>query len=98
MAPETTSHHEAVAHRASRRRSNQLMVQGESPSTDAQGLVEFACECLRIDCDRSVRMPLYVYGRVLEASDQYVLQAGHHAFERYRTIVAIGLMRIEERA
>jgi hypothetical protein len=98
MASETTSHDEAIAHRSSRRQSNQLKAREASPTTDAQGLVEFACECLRVDCERSVRVPLYVYSRVLEANDQYLLQAGHHAFENYRTIVTIGLMRIEERA
>jgi hypothetical protein len=45
-----------------------------------------------------VKVPLYVYRRVLEAPDQYLLQAGHHAFRSYRTIVTLGLMRIEERA
>jgi hypothetical protein len=98
MASETTTHEEEIAHRASRRHANQLKAKGVSPTTDAQGLVEFACECLRVDCDRSVRVPLYVYNRVLEASDQYLLQAGHHAFTSYRTIVTVGLMRIEERA
>jgi hypothetical protein len=34
---------------------------------------------------------------VLEAGNQNLLQAGHHAFARYRTIVTAGLMRIEER-
>ena len=98
MAPETTSPEEEVAHRTERRRENALKAGAASPTTDAQGLVEFACECLRVDCDRSVRVPLYVYDRVLEAGDQYLLQAGHHAFARYRTIVTVGLMRIEERA
>jgi hypothetical protein len=35
---------------------------------------------------------------MVEAGDQYLLQAGHHAFASYRTIVTVGLMRIEERA
>jgi len=30
-------------------------------------------------------------------ADQYLLQAGHHAFTAYRTIVSVGMMRIEER-
>jgi len=34
---------------------------------------------------------------MVESGDQYLLQAGHHAFERYRTIISIGLVRIEER-
>ena len=42
-------------------------------------------------------MPLYVYQRMVESGDQYLLQAGHHAFERYRTIISIGLVRIEQR-
>jgi len=62
-----------------------------------QGLVELACECTKEDCERSVKVPLYVYRRMQDA-DQYLLQAGHHAFPQYRTIVSIGLMRIEERA
>jgi hypothetical protein len=67
------------------------------PVPDPQGLVEFGCECTRVDCERSVRVPLYVYRRLLEAGNQYLLQRGHHAFASYRTIVAVGLMRIEER-
>jgi hypothetical protein len=84
-----------VAHRVARRRANGHLARAASPSTDAQGLVEFACECMSDDCDRSVRVPLYVYRRLSE-SDQYLVQAGHHAFPRYRTIVQSGLMRIEE--
>jgi transketolase N-terminal domain/subunit len=53
---------------------------------------------MRSECERSVRVPLYVYARVLEARDQCILHSGHHAFARYRTIVAFGLMRIEEKA
>ena len=67
------------------------------PKADGQGLVELACECTKIDCERFVKVPLYVYRRMLD-SDQYLLQAGHHAFAQYRTIVSVGLMRIEERA
>jgi hypothetical protein len=85
-----------VAHRVERRRANGRLARAASPSTDAQGLVAFACECMSDDCDRSVRVPLYVYRRLTE-SDQYLVQAGHHAFPRYRTIVTSGLMRIEER-
>ena len=59
--------------------------------------VELDCECTKSDCERSVRVPLYVYGRLVEAGDQYLLQTGHHAFSRYRTIVAFGLLSIEER-
>ena len=70
---------------------------GANPATDAQGLVDFACECINPDCERSVKVPLYVYSRVLEAGDQYLVQAAHHAFARYRTIVTFGLIRIEER-
>jgi hypothetical protein len=98
VAHEIATTHEEVAHRMARRQANERKAAGVSPATDAQGLVEFACECRRVDCDRSVKVPLYVYRRVLEARDQYLLQAGHHAFESYRTIVTLGLMRIEERA
>ena len=86
-----------IAHRVERRRSNRQLA-GTDPPADAQGLVEFACECTREDCERVVKAPLFVYKRLLEAGDQYLLQAGHHAFPRYRTIVTLGLMRIEERA
>jgi len=87
-----------AAHRVARRNANRRKAAQAEPTTDAQGLVEFACECTRDDCERSIRVPLYVYHRVLEARDQYLLQAGHHAFDQYRTIVSIGLMRIEEKA
>jgi hypothetical protein len=93
-----TAVHEGIAHRIERRSANEAKAAEVSPETDAQGLVEFACECARVDCERSVRVPLYVYRRMVEAGDQYLLQAGHHAFTSYRTIVTVGLMRIEERA
>jgi len=86
-----------VAHRGARRTENRQKAAELAPTTDAQGLVEFACECMSGDCERTVRAPLYVYRRLLD-SDQYLLQAGHHAFTSYRTIVQLGLMRIEERA
>ena len=86
-----------VAHRTARRQANELKA-AASPSTDPQGHVEFGCECLKSDCERSVRVPLYVYRRLVESGDQYLLQAGHHAFPQYRTIVTIGLLRIEEAA
>jgi len=89
---------EGIAHRVARRSANERKAAEVSPDTDAQGLVEFACECKKVDCERSVRVPLYVYHRMLEAGNQYLLQAGHHAFTSYRTIVSVGLMRIEERA
>jgi hypothetical protein len=89
---------EGIAHRVARRNANERKAAEISPNTDAQGLVEFACECKKVDCERSVRVPLYVYHRMLEAGNQYLLQAGHHAFTSYRTIVSVGLMRIEERA
>jgi hypothetical protein len=88
---------DGIAHRVARRAANQQKAAESSPSTDEQGLVEFACECQRVDCERSLRVPLYVYRRVLDAGNQYLLQAGHHAFASYRTIVTLGLMRIEER-
>jgi hypothetical protein len=92
-----TTVQEGIAHRVARRRANEAKAAEASPLTDDQGLVEFACECTRTDCERPVRVPLYVYRRMLEAGDQYLLQAGHHAFPKYRTIVTLGLMRIEER-
>ena len=98
MATETDVVEDGIVHQASRRRANQKKAAGSSPATDPQGLVEFACECNKGDCERSVKVPLYVYRRMVEAGDQYLLQAGHHAFATYRTIVTIGLMRIEERA
>jgi hypothetical protein len=98
VAVEASAPDDAVVHQASRRRANERKAAGTSPATDPQGLVEFACECNKVDCERSVKVPLYVYRRMVEAGDQYLLQAGHHAFATYRTIVTIGLMRIEERA
>ena len=89
---------EGVAHRVAQRNANRTKAATADPPSDAQGLVEFACECTRSECERVVRVPLYVYRRMLEAGDQYLLQAGHHAFEQHRTIVSIGLTRIEERA
>ncbi len=89
---------DGIAHRVARRQENQQKASGLNPETDAQGFVEFACECKKVDCERSVKAPLYVYQRMTESGDQYLLQAGHHAFTNYRTIVSIGLMRIEERA
>ena len=77
---------EEMAHHVARRRENELKA-ARSPATDAQGLVEFGCECARSDCERLVRVPLYVYQRILEATDQCLLQTGHHAFPQYRTIV-----------
>jgi hypothetical protein len=86
-----------VERQATRRRENGAKAAAPSPATDAQGLVEFACECRQAECERSVKVPLYVYRRLAEADDQYLVQAGHHAFERYRTLVVKGSMRIEER-
>jgi hypothetical protein len=87
---------ETIPHHAARRDQNERKAAG-SPAADAQGLVEFACECANTECERSVRVPLYVYRRILEAGDQCLLQAGHHAFPHYRTIVSFGLMSIEQR-
>jgi hypothetical protein len=89
---------DGAAFRSARRNENRHKALQSTLESDAQGLVEFACECTRGDCVRSVRVPLYVYRRLLDAKDQYLLQSGHHAFERYRTIVSLGLMRIEEKA
>jgi hypothetical protein len=88
---------EGAAHRTARRNANLRKARAASPATDAQGLVAFGCECMRDDCERSVSVPLYVYRRLLDAGNQYLVQAGHHAFQRNRTIVVSGLMRIEER-
>jgi hypothetical protein len=88
---------DGAAHRAARRAANVRKARATSPATDAQGLVAFGCECTRDDCERAVSVPLYVYRRLLDAGDQYLVQAGHHAFSRHRTIVTSGLMRIEER-
>ena len=87
---------DGIDHRVARRNANRRTSSATRPATDAQGLVELGCECTKVDCERSVKVPLYVYQRMLDA-DQYLLQAGHHAFARYRTIVSVGLMRIEER-
>ena len=89
---------DGIAHRVARRQKNQQKASELNPETDAQGFVEFACECKKGDCERSVKVPLYVYQRMTESGNQYLLQAGHHAFTSYRTIVSVGLMRIEERA
>ncbi len=98
MTPDTVVTNVPGPDQAARRKANERKAAGSNPSQDLQGLVEFACECSRPECDRSVKVPLYVYRRMVESGDQYLLQAGHHAFPTYRTIVSIGLMRIEERA
>lgn len=87
---------DGATHREAQRTANRRATAADKPKTDSQGLVELACECLQFDCDRTVKVPLYVYRRMLDA-DQYLLQAGHHAFAQYRTIISVGLMRIEER-
>ena len=86
---------DGVEHRVARRDANRRASAGTE--ADTQNLVELACECTRVDCERLVKVPLYVYRRML-AADQYLLQAGHHAFPRYRTIISVGLMSIEERS
>ena len=88
---------DGIAHRVEQRNANRFKSTAADIPTDAQGLVEFACECASADCERSLRVPLDVYRRMV-AADQYLLQAGHHAFTSYRTILSAGLMRIEERA
>jgi hypothetical protein len=98
VSESATAQDEGVAHRLARRQSNQRKAAEATPLTDGQGLVEFACECRKADCERSVRVPLYVYRRLVEARNQYLLQRGHHAFTSYRTIVTAGLMSIEERS
>ena len=83
-------------HQLTRRRENESKA-ASSPGTDPQGLVEFGCECADSECERSVKVPLYVYQRILASGNQSLLQAGHHASPAYRTIVSVGLMSIEER-
>jgi hypothetical protein len=92
----TATEEEGVLHRTARRDANRRASTANGSVTDTQNLVELSCECTRVECERSVKVPLYVYQRMLEA-DQYLLQAGHHAFAQYRTIISVGLMRIEER-
>ncbi len=87
---------DGISHRVACRTANMRTAAAAGPKADAQGLVELACECTKAECDRMVKVPLYVYQRMLSA-DQYLLQAGHHAFPQYRTIISVGLMRIEER-
>ena len=83
-------------HHVARRRENRQLA-ATTPPADPQAVVEFGCECSKIDCERSVKVPLYVYRRILDSGNQFLLQAGHHAFPQYRTIVTVGLMSIEER-
>jgi hypothetical protein len=83
-------------HYVAARREN-TRIAATAPTGDAQSLVEFECECSNVACERSVKVPLYVYRRILASGDQVLLQAGHHARAPYRTIVSMGLMSIEER-
>ena len=85
---------EGISHRVTRRAENRRAT--ADPGADSHELVELACECTKVDCDRMVKVPFYVYRRMLDA-DHYLLQAGHHAFAQYRTIISVGLMRVEER-
>jgi hypothetical protein len=87
---------DGISHRVAQRDANKRATSTARTTTDAQGLVELACECMRADCERLVKVPVDVYRRMVDA-DQYLLQAGHHAFAQYRTIISVGLMRIEER-
>lgn len=87
---------DGISHRVTQRDANRRAAAADGTATDTQGLVELGCECTKAECDRMVKVPLYVYRRMMDA-DQYLLQAGHHAFAQYRTIISIGLMRIEER-
>lgn len=84
-------------YREARRRRNEATARAAAPPLDAQGLVELSCECAGPDCERSVKLPLDVYRRMVEDGNQYLVQTGHHAFDRYRTIVRHGLTTIEER-
>ena len=92
----STGEPDSDSFRIAKRGANELKARAVAPATDAQGLVEFVCECMRADCERTVRVPLYVYRRLAAGGEQYLVQAGHHAFARHRTIVTSGLMRIEE--
>jgi hypothetical protein len=94
---QTGSEQDGIAHRVAKRNANRRRSTATDASADTRGLIEFACECTRVECDLLVKMPLDVYRRMV-AGDQYVLRRGHHAFASYRTIVSVGLMRIEERA
>ena len=85
---------EGIMHRVARRDDNRRTSAATGAEVDT--LIELSCECTKADCDRMVKVPLYVYRRMLDA-DQFLLQAGHHAFPQYRTIISVGLMRIEER-
>ena len=84
-----------TAVRTARRTTNRRKA-AAAPAKDAKHLFEFECECVNENCERTVRVPLYVYGRILESGNQYLLQTGHHASPRYRTILAFGLTTIEE--
>jgi hypothetical protein len=86
-----------IAHRVERRQANASKAAGLSLEPDDRKLVEFACECKSADCEGSVTVPLYVYRRITDARDHYLLRAGHHAFASYRTILEIGLTRVEAR-
>lgn len=86
---------EGLSFRAARRSANRRKA-AAAPAKDAQRLVDLECECVNVSCERSLRVPLYVYERILEANGQYLLQTGHHASPRYRTIVAFGVTAIEE--
>jgi hypothetical protein len=96
-AEQARAEQDGIAHRVAQRSANRRKCATTDVATDGQGLVEFRCEGTRVDCDRLVKLPLDVYRRMAEA-DQYVLQRGHHAFASYRTIITLGLVRIEERA
>ena len=86
----------SVSQHVTRRHENERIA-ASAPLADAHGLIEFGCECANADCQRSVRAPLYVYRRIVEARNQCLVHTGHHAFPSYRTIVSSGLTSIEER-
>jgi hypothetical protein len=85
-----------IAHRVASREANERKAGETGPAIDERAFLELACECTNVDCERFVKIPLYVYRRLVVAGNQYLLQAGHHTFPSYRTIVETGLMRIEE--
>jgi hypothetical protein len=86
---------EGLTFRAARRSANRRKA-AAAPGKDAQNLLDFEWECVNGSCERWLRVPLYVYERVLEAEGQYLLQTGHHASPRYRTIVPFAVTTIEE--
>ena len=87
---------DGISHRVARRDANRRHRPRPAPTADAQGLVELSCECIEGGL-RAAREGAALRLSADARADQYLLQAGHHAFAQYRTIISVGLMRIEER-